>query len=114
MSDLESAIAAEMLDQRCHLGHGVSAVGAHCAIHPGRLWDGEFCPTIERYVRAGWNAAINAAAEKAQDEINQATQDLARIAPSKVGRYHADGGLIAGFHIRDAIAALLSKGGDRD
>lgn len=83
-----------------------------CRYHTHESRSPDECFEIARAVRigfgAGRRAALNEAAELAQDEINRATGEQARIAPNEVGYYRAVGGVIAGFSIRDAIRSLAS------
>lgn len=107
MSDLEAAIAAEMRLAGC----SPSKVD-DCREHPndGRWSDRDACPIVAAAVRAGWDAAINAAADQL-DELFHSERDRIKKPIRETDKaYYLDGITTA----EEAVRALLSEGGDRE
>lgn len=120
MSDLEAAITAEMSRAGCErydFDSDIPEVSSEttCEQHEA-VWDEDrdACPVVAAAVRAGWDAAINAAAGKAHDEGLRAHSASIKHEPGSPAASRCIGGMGAAFVIRDGIESLLSEGGDRE
>lgn len=114
MSELEAAIAAEMKRQGCErydFDSDIPEVSSEttCEQHEA-VWDEDrdACPIVASAVRAGWNAAINTAAEKAHNEGMRAFNASIKHEPGSHAATRCIGGMGASFVIRYAITSLLS------
>lgn len=111
MSDLEAAIAAEMKRQGCRrLPVGSPIYDCDTCREHLDVWIDDACEVVAAAVRAGWNAAINAAAEKTTPTY-RVDPDEPVTDPNFAALIGANRAL---WGASERIHALLSEGGDRD